>query len=34
MKQVHGPERNVVFVVMFSFFRSFSIFFDIIIGVF
>ena len=34
VKQVDGPEDNSVFVVVFSFFRSFSMFFDIIIGVF
>ena len=33
VKEVHGPEHNAVFF-WFSFFHSFSIFYDIIIGVF
>ena len=34
MKQVHSTEGNVVFAVVFSFFGSFLIFLDVIIGVF
>ena len=34
MKQIHGVERNAVFLVVFSFFRSFSIISGIIKSVF